>query len=379
MQKLRIFHCADLHLGLRFTRYPDGLAEARFSSLERMVETANREDCDLFVVAGDLFDHLQVAKRDVVRAAKILSRFQKLVCVLPGNHDFHAGAGADDFWKSFESDGGRLLLLEEGRAYSLKEYGLDAVVYAAPCTSKYSKTHALEWLGKKERPEGLFHVGIAHGSFEGLSPDMQGDYFPMKKADLDRCELDLWLLGHIHVQFPPRSPGQSDRIFYSGTHEPDGFDCRHEGKAWLLELSADKSLKARSLSTGHYRFRDEEVELHSLAALEEFSRRFPDEEAARTLLKLKLQGALGREEHEGFGAALDALKKRFFFLKADFSRLSVKLAPEDIDRAFSKESFPHRLLSELAQDARDREALQAAFELIQEVSGEAGAAKGGSA
>ena len=377
MEKIRIFHCADLHLGLRFSRYPEGLAEARFTSLERMVATANTERCDLFVVAGDLFDHLSVAKRDVARAAKILSGFEKVVCVLPGNHDFHSGA-ADDFWKSFEAgERGKLVLLEEGRSYSLKEHGLDAVIYAAPCTSKYSSTHALGWISsRKDRPEGLFQIGVAHGSFEGLSPDLQGDYFPMKKADLDRCELDLWLLGHIHVQFPPRTPGAHDRIFYSGTHEPDGFDCRHEGKAWLLELSRDKTLSAKSLSTGQFRFREEEVELHSLAALDELSRRFADGEAARTLLKLRLTGSLGREEHGSFGAALERLKKRFFFLKADFSQLSVRLAPEDIDRAFAQESFPHRLLTALAADPSDREALQVAFELVQETQQTQAAAEG---
>lgn len=366
MAQLKIFHCADLHLGLRFRRYPEGLAEARFQTLEKMVEKANQENCDLFVVAGDLFDTLQVAKRDVARAAKILSRFDRVCCVLPGNHDFHAG-DSDDFWKSFElSD--RMLLLRDGQAYSLKEYSLDAVVYAAPCQSKYSKSHAVSWIQECGKVEAKFHIGIAHGSFEGLSPDMQGEYFPMKAADLERCQLDLWLLGHIHVQFPPRAPGASDRIFYSGTHEPDGFDCRHEGKAWLLELSESKTLRAQSLSTGHYRFREERLELHSLDALEDFSQRFTDEEARRTLLKLVLRGALRREEYDSFAQALEKLKARFFFVKAELEALGVRLAPEDIDRAFPRDSFPHRLLSELTKKDSDREALQAAFELIQEAA-----------
>lgn len=369
MAQLKIFHCADLHLGLRFSRYPEGLAEARFTTLEKMVERANRENCDLFVVAGDLFDTLQVAKRDVARAAKILSRFDRVTCVLPGNHDFHAGA-ADDFWKNFElAEHGRVLLLAEGHSYSLKEHGIDAVIYAAPCQSKYSKSHAVEWIQGESKPAAKFHVGIAHGSFEGLSPDMQGDYFPMKASDLQRCALDLWLLGHIHVQFPPRAPGISDRIFYSGTHEPDGFDCRHEGKAWLLTLKEDKSLLAESLCTGQFRFREEQLTLKILADLESFSRKFSDEDARRTLLKLVLRGSLSRDDYESFGAVLEKLKSRFFFLKTEMENLGVRLDPADIDRAYSQGSFPHRLLSELTKSEADREALQAAFELIQETEG----------
>ncbi len=367
MASLKIFHCADLHLGLRFGRYPEAIAEqlreARFSTLERMVERANQAGCDLFVVAGDLFDTLKVAQRDVLRAAKILSRFDRLTLVLPGNHDFHAGA-ADDFWKGFEKpDHGRLLLLSESRAYPLQEFGIDAVVYAAPCGAKYSDTHGVGWLAGAKRPEARFHIGLAHGSFEGLSPDLQGNYFPMKAGDLLRCGLDLWLLGHIHVQFPPK-PGASDRIFYSGTHEPDGFDCRHEGKGWLIELCEDKSLKLESLSTGRFRFTEEALELRSLADLEAFAGRFKQSE--RTLLKLTLNGSLPREEYERFGAIVEQLKAGFLFLQPDFSGLSVALAPGDIDREFAVDSFPHRLLSELSKTDADREALQAAFECLQE-------------
>ncbi|MBW2122557.1 MAG: metallophosphoesterase, partial [Deltaproteobacteria bacterium] len=62
--------------------------EARFDALKRCVDIANEEACDLFVVGGDLFDRVSVAKRETQRAASILAEFQgKLVAVLPGNHD----------------------------------------------------------------------------------------------------------------------------------------------------------------------------------------------------------------------------------------------------------------------------------------------------
>ena len=55
---LIIFCTSDLHLGMKFANYPDNiresLVEARFKTLKRLVEKANSEKCDLFVVAGDL-------------------------------------------------------------------------------------------------------------------------------------------------------------------------------------------------------------------------------------------------------------------------------------------------------------------------------------
>ena len=53
---LKIFCTSDLHLGMKFANYPDhireSLVEARFKTLESLVEKANREKCDLFIVVG---------------------------------------------------------------------------------------------------------------------------------------------------------------------------------------------------------------------------------------------------------------------------------------------------------------------------------------
>ena len=362
-----VVHSSDLHLDHDYTaRLHGGDGTA---GLVGVLAAARSASADVVVLAGDTFDCHRLPDHLLERAAAVVAAAPLPVVILPGNHDFHAGA-TDDFWKNFERpEHGRFLLLDEARAYPLREWGIDAVLYAAPCGSKYSATHALSWLEGAERPEAKFHVGIAHGSFEGLSPDLQGNYFPMKADDLLRTRLDLWLLGHIHVPFPLK-PGAGDRIFYSGTHEPDGFDCRHEGRAWLLELQPDRSLRAEPHSTGQFRFREVELELRSLANLEEWAGRFRAE-AARTLLKLTLRGSLPREEYARFAEVLENIQREFFFVKADFSALRVALSAEDIDREFSRESFPHRLLRELSASDPEGAALQAAFEILREAQGKA--------
>ena len=89
---IKIFHTADLHLGMKFARYPaiqNELINARYEALERMVEMANKEECELFIVAGDLFDRVTVKPVEIKKAVDILNGFAgDLVLVLPGNHDF---------------------------------------------------------------------------------------------------------------------------------------------------------------------------------------------------------------------------------------------------------------------------------------------------
>ena len=71
---LKIFHTADLHIGMRFNNYPanirDCLIEARFKVLDKMVQMANDQQCNLFVIAGDLFNNISIPKRDIDRVIK---------------------------------------------------------------------------------------------------------------------------------------------------------------------------------------------------------------------------------------------------------------------------------------------------------------------
>ena len=76
---LKILASADYHLGMKFAGYPSvqkQLAEARFLSLKRLVDTANESECALFLIAGDLFDRVSVSAKEVRRAAELLNGFQ---------------------------------------------------------------------------------------------------------------------------------------------------------------------------------------------------------------------------------------------------------------------------------------------------------------
>jgi DNA repair protein SbcD/Mre11 len=368
---MKILHTADLHLGMKFAGYPEvqqELCEARFATLEKLVETANGENCDLFAVAGDLFDRLGVAKRDIIRAAGILNRFEgKLVLVLPGNHDY-LSAEPGEPWASFrENSGDRVILLAEKRVYQLDHYNLDAAVYPAPCDAKHSPDNYLGWIRKNSREEAIAcHIGIAHGSLEGLSPDFDRQFYPMTREELEEAGLDLWLLGHTHLPYPPH-PGPRDRIFYSATPEPDGFDCRHPGHAWIIEITEDKKISPVLLTTGRYRFLHDRRKIQTSGDLEQFIKDYSLPAGREQLLKLKLTGRLAREEYERLPEIREQLRKKLFYLQWDAAEITEEITPAMINREFTEGSFPHRLLTELAREEEDFEALQNAYHLLREL------------
>lgn len=366
---MRIFLTSDVHLGMKFAGYPsvqEKLIKARFEALKRCVDIANRRDCDLFVVGGDLFDRVSVAKGDIQRAADILGDFQgRLVAVLPGNHDFIT-LRPDGLWAIFKGFAdNNVLVLESSKTYPLKPYDLDAILYVAPCESKHSQENSIGWIREIEKDKEVqFDIGIAHGSLEGLSPDFNKDYYPMTESELLSCGLDLWLMGHTHIPYPTIL-GPKSKVFYPGTPEPDGFDCDHEGKGLLIEIGEDKKIKANFLSTGSYEFVHKEAEISNWKDAEEILARYSDPKHGNTLLKLKMKGRLPQEEYKKLSLIRDDLEKKLTFFQFDSAEVTIKITPDVIDREFTEHSFPYRLLEQLAEN-HDFEALQIAYEFIRE-------------
>jgi DNA repair protein SbcD/Mre11 len=367
---LKIFLTSDLHLGMKFAGYPEvqaELSEARFKALGRMVELANTHRCNLLVIAGDLFDRVTVAKRDVIRGAQFLKEFQgPLVAVLPGNHDF-ISRGQNDLWTSFrENAGDRILVLDEKKKYSLLHYDLEAMVYPAPCDSKHSTENAIGWIGKAPKDAAVkHHIGVAHGSLEGFSPDFEERYYPMTTRELLEYGMNLWLMGHTHAQYPFQAT-QTEKIFYPGTPEPDGFDCQHEGKAWILQLAEDHTVTPLSLSTGMYRFLHDELEIQNPSDLETLKKKYVNPGYTKTLLKMKLRGRLPREEYQSLSLLRKMLEEHLYYLAWNDAEVNEEITLEAIHREFTEDSFPHRLLTGLAQ-SDNSEALQIAYELLQEL------------
>lgn len=377
---LKIMASADFHLGMKFAGYPDvreRLAEARFETLQRLIDRANDDECSLFLIAGDLFDRVSVSARDIIRCAEILNAFNgPLISVLPGNHDFYSGSSSTLWTRFSETAGDRILLLRKPQVYDLDHYDLNILLYAGPCDSKHGKNNAVSWLkaakDKREPTEPhRLHIGVAHGSIEGISPDAQGVYFPMKRSQLENAPVDLWIIGHTHRQHPNENHGSiktetaSAGLLIPGTPEPDGFDCSHGGTAWLIEADEKGQIRFESMSTGTYGFHKEEYELEKAADLQRLLRRLQDPDGQRTLLRLKLSGRLSASQLSELRGHLEAAEQSLFYTHIDDSGLLEKIGEQTIEREFTQGSFPYRLLKSLIAK-KDFEALQTAYALLKE-------------
>jgi DNA repair exonuclease SbcCD nuclease subunit len=87
---LRIIHAADLHLTTKADK------DYGLSVLREIVEIAMRDDCDLLVFSGDVFDTFDCLDQLRAPVREIVGSYQGKTLMIPGNHE-DLGRASRDF------------------------------------------------------------------------------------------------------------------------------------------------------------------------------------------------------------------------------------------------------------------------------------------
>jgi len=366
---IKIFHTADLHIGMKYNSYPEpiksALQRSRVDVLQKMVDMANQQECNLFVVAGDLFHNIKgIDKKTVAQSAQYLESFQgECVLVMPGNHDYDNDM--IDLWKTFNNNVvDKILFLNQEVPVPLQDFGLDITIYPAPCHSKHSAVNNLGWIREQSIDPQQINIGIAHGSLEGISPDLDSSYFYMGIKELEDLPVDLWLLGHTHVTYPTNQSIKEWRIFNPGTPEPDGLDCQHSGIAWIITIDEQKKTEAFRIDTGIYRFSDQEYAISRSEDLDKLQTDLLEKTPSRTIARIHLSGRVDEDTFNYRQDVFREIDQALGYLIIDDANLGLRITRDKINKDFIEGSFPQQFLSALSDD---EDALQLAYELVMEV------------
>ena len=367
---LRIFMTGDNHIGLKYANHEhsDVLVSSRISAFEKMVKTANEENCDLFVITGDLFENTTgPAKKEIKTLLDYLSGFTGTVAILPGNHDYY-----DDevkVWRIFKemmASYDNILLLKEYRPYPVNVHEEVVMLYPALCTSKHSDAglNNIGWIKEFEMEKSAYHLGIAHGSVEGESLDDEGKYFPMKYEELESIPVDAWLIGHTHVPFPRHIAENytfCGKIFNAGTHVQTDVACNTEGLCFIVEIAEDKTVRAKKVVTGNLRFYRKNIEVVA-EKMEQILIDELKECADNSVVEVILTGAVTIDEYEERHQILTSVLNRFLEGTYNDYKLSKLISKELIDAEFSETSFSAKFLTSLLDHPKEA---QLAYELLE--------------
>jgi DNA repair exonuclease SbcCD nuclease subunit len=336
---MRFVHTADWQLGMT-RHFLVGEAQPRYSAARRDAVAELRTlaadvGAEFVVVAGDVFEHNQLAPEVISQSLEAMRHIGIPVYLLPGNHD---PLDASSVYRSalFTAEcPANVKVLDQPGIHQVRP-GLQIV--AAPWRSKAPTTDLVaDVLGDLEGPpaDGVTRVLVAHGGVDVLDPDTS-------KPSLIRLAgvHDALARGAVHYvalgdKHSVTKVGGSGRVWYSGSPEVTNYDDVEPDPGHVLVVDVDETdpghpVMVEARRVGRWRFVTLQRPVDSgrdIADLDVNLDLMPDKD--RTVLRLALTGSLTVTDRADLDACLDKYSRLFASLRVWDSHSDLAVIPAD--------------------------------------------------
>jgi DNA repair exonuclease SbcCD nuclease subunit len=333
---MRFVHTADWQLGMT-RHFLAGEAQPRYSAARRdavagLGSLAADVSAEFVVVAGDVFEHNQLAPQVISQSLEAMRAIGIPVYLLPGNHD---PLDASSVYTSalFKAEcPANVTVLDHAGIHEVRP-GLQIV--AAAWRSKALTTDLVADVLDDLPVDGVTRVLVAHGGVDVLDPD------PTKPSlirlagvedALARSAVHYVALGDKHSL---TEVGGTGRIWYSGSPEVTNYDDVEGNPGHVLVVDLDESNPQRPVTVdarkvGRWRFSTLNRQVDSsrdIADLDLNLDLMPDKD--RTVLRLALIGSLTVTDRAALDACLDKYSRLFASLRVWDSHSDLAVIPAD--------------------------------------------------
>ena len=242
---IKLLHAADLHLDSPFAALSPEQAAARRaeqrSLIDELVELCSRQQCDLMLLSGDLFDSDNAYGDTIDALIRAFGRCSAKIFIAPGNHDFFTPGCAYDAAAWPEN------------VHIFKTQALDSVVIPELGCQVYGGAFTgracpglLE--GFSVQDEGLVNLMVLHGEVDMPT----SAYNPISQQQIAGSGLDYLALGHIH-QASGLCRAGATAYGWPGCAMGRGFDETGPKGCYLVSLErGDVQLEFSALTSRRY-------------------------------------------------------------------------------------------------------------------------------
>ena len=188
IRPLKIIHTSDVHLNDE----ADGVQVRE--AFSQVVDAVLDTDSDLFLIAGDLFDHNEVQRKTVDFVYAQLARVSCPVVIIVGNHDVwdeRSIVRRMDFGKA----GRHVNLLDNADGAQVTFSELHATVWGR-CMLDHDRSNK-PMAGVPPRQGDMWHIGMAHGLYSD-DPDTERSSL-ISPYEIEASGFDYLALGHVHA------------------------------------------------------------------------------------------------------------------------------------------------------------------------------------
>jgi exonuclease SbcD len=250
MKRLKFVHFSDLHLDSPFRSLGSDnaiVARRRKDLLEvfdDIIDITKRENADLLLISGDLYEHLYVKKSTIKHINNKFMEIERTkVFIVPGNHDPYLN---NSYYKNFEWSDNVFILSDERPKIEIKE--LNTCIYGLGFEGFYKDSFIRDEI--KTVNNEVLNILLVHGTVD--MNFTKKAYNLLTSEELSNLNMDYIALGHFHNR--KDNIGQKGTIYNPGSPEPLGFD--EEGEHCILVGTISKELlniKHINVSRRHYK------------------------------------------------------------------------------------------------------------------------------
>lgn len=344
---MRFLHSSDLQIGKVFRYFGPEVAallqDARQASVRTIGQLAVKHGVSTVLLAGDVYDKQQLTSQTIAKPIEAMRQLPKVTWhLMPGNHDHLRENGLWDRLRRMDLPVNVQLHTSPRAVEIANEDGTPVFLLPAPLPHISSVDDLTNYMDKEATPEGSIRIGMAHGSIQGFGSDGEASNY-IAPSRPETARLAYLAMGDWHRQVKI-----NDRVWYSGTPEPDQFrrppasteTCCNGGTVLLVDIPGARALPTvSSLDVGRYRWHQisKTITEDSQIDLLEAELRAIDTDLSRVVLDLQITGTVslaGRKLFEdrilqGVGAAVCAMRLQDSGLGFEPSEEDM----DDIDRA----------------------------------------------
>jgi DNA repair exonuclease SbcCD nuclease subunit len=332
---MRFVHTADWQLGMT-RHFLNGEAQPRYSAARRDVVAglgplAAETGAEFVVVAGDVFEHNQLAPRDVSLSLEAMRAIGIPVYLLPGNHDPLDASSVYTSALFVAECPDNVTVLDRAGVHEVRP-GVQIV--AAPWRSKAPTSDLVGDVLDDLPADGVTRIVVGHGAVDIIDPGKDKPSLirlAAVEAALARGAVHYVALGDKHSR---TEVGSSGRVWYSGAPEVTNYDDIETDPGHVLVVDIDEQdpaqVRVDTRRVGTWRFLTlcQSVDnSRDIADLDINLDLMPDKE--RTVVRLGLTGSLTVTDKATLDACLDKYARLFAALTLWERNSEIAVLPAD--------------------------------------------------
>lgn len=237
---MKMLHTADIHLR--------EFEDERWKALQKLLEIGKRENVEVLLISGDLFDKDITAEKLRTSIRKIFSENPFKIVVIPGNHD--AGCYKPGLYFGDHAE----ILLDVNRPFECGDVRIFGIPFEPINGEKVlNKLRLLkERLTTDKKNVILYHGELldVYYSRSDFGDEGEERYMPVKFSYFRGMNIDYVLAGHFHSKFDVHELENGGYFVYPGS--PISITKRETGRRKVNLFEVGGPPQEYTLDTPHF-------------------------------------------------------------------------------------------------------------------------------